>query len=83
MCSPTDPESPIKGGSLIEKQDKKYSVAMSGVTHSHAGGHSHSHDDHGHSHEILDGPGSFRGREMPIAEGRNWEERTFTVGIGG
>jgi hypothetical protein len=56
--------------------------------------HSHSHDDaphshaaaaadHGHTHEILDGPGSFLGREMPIIEGRNWEERAFTVGIGG
>jgi len=23
------------------------------------------------------------GREMPIIEGRNWDERAFTVGIGG
>ncbi|PHH63134.1 hypothetical protein CDD81_6285 [Ophiocordyceps australis] len=48
--------------------------------------HSHSHDDslaHGHSHEILDGPGSYIGREMPVCEGRNWSERAFTVGIGG
>lgn len=55
--------------------------------------HSHSHDDvphshggavdHGHIHEILDGPGSFLGREMPIIEGRDWEERSFTIGIGG
>ncbi|EON64741.1 urease accessory protein [Coniosporium apollinis CBS 100218] len=55
--------------------------------------HSHSHDgpshshgdsaDHGHSHEILDGPGSYLGREMPIIEGRDWRERAFTVGIGG
>ncbi|KAJ9664893.1 hypothetical protein H2201_004945 [Coniosporium apollinis] len=55
--------------------------------------HSHSHDgpshshggsaDHGHSHEILDGPGSYLGREMPIIEGRDWKERAFTVGIGG
>ncbi|KAI1084401.1 CobW/HypB/UreG, nucleotide-binding domain-containing protein [Whalleya microplaca] len=59
-------------------------------THSHDGlaGHSHSHDgfsaaEHGHSHEILDGPGSFLGREMPIVEGRNWNERAFTIGIGG
>lgn len=58
--------------------------------HSHDGGltHHHSHDgfslaEHGHSHEILDGPGSFIGREMPIIEGRNWHERAFTVGIGG
>jgi urease accessory protein len=57
-------------------------------SHSHDGApHSHSHAgaaaDHGHTHEILDGPGSFLGREMPIIEGRNWEERAFTIGIGG
>ena len=56
-------------------------------SHSHEGaGHAHSHDGadaHGHSHEILDGPGSYLGREMPIVEGRNWDDRAFTVGIGG
>ncbi|KAI9760006.1 MAG: hypothetical protein M4579_001945 [Chaenotheca gracillima] len=54
-------------------------------THSHEGvGHSHpTSGDHGHSHEILDGPGSFVGREMPLIEGRNWNDRAFTVGIGG
>ncbi|KAI9737234.1 MAG: hypothetical protein M1818_005766 [Claussenomyces sp. TS43310] len=57
-------------------------------SHSHDGsGHSHGHDgpaaDHGHTHEILDGPGSYMGREMPIIEGRDWSERAFTVGIGG
>jgi urease accessory protein len=62
-------------------------------SHSHEGGHAHSHDhnhlysgpvpDHGHTHEILDGPGSYMGREMPIIEGRDWSERAFTVGIGG
>ncbi|CAK7203245.1 hypothetical protein SEUCBS139899_005976 [Sporothrix eucalyptigena] len=59
--------------------------------HSHDGGitlhASHGHDssvvEHGHSHEILDGPGSFLGREMPIVEGRTWEDRAFTIGIGG
>ena len=57
--------------------------------HDHAA-HGHSHDsstfnaaEHGHSHEILDGPGSYLGREMPIVEGRNWSERAFTIGIGG
>ncbi|KAB5528148.1 urease accessory protein-like protein [Coniochaeta sp. 2T2.1] len=57
--------------------------------HEHAA-HGHSHDsttfnaaEHGHSHEILDGPGSYIGREMPIVEGRNWSERAFTIGIGG
>ncbi|CAK7230321.1 hypothetical protein SCUCBS95973_007532 [Sporothrix curviconia] len=59
--------------------------------HSHDGGitmhANHGHDssvaEHGHSHEILDGPGSFLGREMPIVEGRTWEDRAFTIGIGG
>ncbi|RMZ05408.1 hypothetical protein D0860_05976 [Hortaea werneckii] len=57
---------------------------MSDHTHSHDG-HSHAHPggDHGHSHEVLDGPGSFLGREMPIIEGRDWQDRAFTVGIGG
>lgn len=57
---------------------------MSDHTHSHDG-HSHAHPggDHGHSHEILDGPGSFLGREMPIIEGRDWQDRALTVGIGG
>ncbi|KAH8903984.1 urease accessory protein UreG [Coniochaeta sp. PMI_546] len=63
------------------------------MAHSHDhdhGAHGHSHDsttfnaaEHGHSHEILDGPGSYLGREMPIVEGRNWSERAFTIGIGG
>lgn len=58
------------------------------ASHSHDGA-SHSHDggfnaqEHGHSHEILSGPGSFIGREMPIVEGREWADRAFTIGIGG
>lgn len=62
------------------------------MSHTHDdGSHAHAHDrsfgfnaaEHGHSHEILDGPGSYLGREMPIVEGRDWSERAFTVGIGG
>jgi hypothetical protein len=57
------------------------------MSHSHDGPHNHSHDhaaaDHGHTHEILEGPGSYMGREMPLIEGRDWSERAFTVGIGG
>ena len=61
------------------------------ATHSHDGisSHSHSHSqesnavEHGHSHEILDGPGSYTLREMPLIAGRDWNERAFTVGIGG
>ncbi|KAF2718465.1 urease accessory protein UreG [Polychaeton citri CBS 116435] len=57
---------------------------MASHTHSHDDvGHSHAGGDHGHTHEILDGPGSFLGREMPIVEGRDWSDRAFTVGIGG
>ncbi|KAF3911389.1 hypothetical protein ABW20_dc0102319 [Dactylellina cionopaga] len=58
--------------------------------HSHDGGQPHSHDgsgfnaqEHGHSHEILDGPGSFLARELPIVEGRDFRDRAFTIGIGG
>lgn len=54
-----------------------HSHSHEGVSHSHAGA------DHGHTHEILDGPGSYLGREMPIIEGRQWEDRAFTIGIGG
>ncbi|CAZ84139.1 unnamed protein product [Tuber melanosporum] len=54
------------------------------MTHTHdlSGGNINSHD-HGHEHEILDGPGSYLARELPIVEGRNWEDRAFTIGIGG
>ena len=56
-------------------------------THDHVGGQPHTHEfnaaEHGHSHEILNGPGSYTDREMPIVTGRDWNERGFTVGIGG
>ena len=61
-----------------------YITTMASHTHDHDGAsHSHAGADHGHTHEILDGPGSYLGREMPIVEGRDWRERAFTVGIGG
>jgi urease accessory protein len=54
----------------------------------HAHGHSHDHDhdhthgkEHGHTHEILENPGSFSTRQLPLR--RNFKERAFTVGIGG
>ena len=57
---------------------------MASHTHDHdSAPHSHPGGDHGHTHEILDGPGSFLGREMPIVEGRDFRERAFTIGIGG
>ena len=56
-------------------------------SHSHENGHSHDHSDpfggHGHSHEILDGPGSYINREQPLNEERDWNDRGFTIGIGG
>ena len=56
-------------------------------SHSHSHAHSHAHGvnaaEHGHSHEVLDGPGSYTLREMPITAGRDWTERAFTIGIGG
>lgn len=66
-------------------------MAAPPLMHSHDGGltNHHAHDsnfsaaEHGHSHEILDGPGSYVQREMPIIEGRDWTDRAFTVGIGG
>lgn len=55
------------------------------ATHDHSRQHSHTHDGdaHGHTHEILDGPGSYLNREMPVIEGRDWNDRAFTIGIGG
>ena len=56
-------------------------------THDTGSAHTHSHEfnatEHGHSHEILSGPGSYAHREMPLTAGRDWNERAFTIGIGG
>ncbi|KAJ1926176.1 hypothetical protein IWQ60_004016 [Tieghemiomyces parasiticus] len=53
-----------------------------------AGDHSHTHDhshgqDHGHTHEILEHPGQYHARDPPQYQQRDWQERAFTVGIGG
>lgn len=52
-----------------------------------AGGHTHSGAaaaaDHGHTHDIMDHPGKFNDRQLPNYDNRNWNERAFTVGIGG
>lgn len=58
------------------------------ATHTHDHDHDHGSGPfdaatHGHTHEHLDGPGSYLGREMPLADGRDWAGRAFTVGIGG
>ncbi|KZT20017.1 urease accessory protein ureG [Neolentinus lepideus HHB14362 ss-1] len=57
-------------------------------THSHeSGGPSHSHDhglgEHGHTHEHLDNAGKYSERDLPDYSTRNFEERGFTIGIGG
>ncbi|KZT67067.1 urease accessory protein UreG [Daedalea quercina L-15889] len=54
-------------------------------SHSHDGGapHTHGPGDHGHTHEHLDHPGKFAERDLPDYSSRSFEERGFTVGIGG
>ena len=44
--------------------------------------HDHHHGPHGHTHEPMDSPGDFHLRELAL-EDRNYDERAFTVGIGG
>ncbi|KAI0051059.1 urease accessory protein UreG [Auriscalpium vulgare] len=64
-------------------------AAVSGAKnlHSHGDGPLHSHDhgggDHGHTHEHLEHPGKFAERDLPDYSSRNFEERGFTIGIGG
>ncbi|KAH9922659.1 urease accessory protein UreG [Fomitopsis serialis] len=56
-------------------------------THSHAhdgeATHTHGPGEHGHTHEHLDHAGKFAERDLPDYSSRNFEERGFTVGIGG
>jgi urease accessory protein len=52
--------------------------------HDHAHSHDHAHDPthgHGHTHEVWSHAGLFRDREPP--QPRSFEERAFTIGIGG
>lgn len=68
---------------------------VAAYAHSHddagaSGGHSHSHGgggggggEHGHTHEIMESAGKFADRDVPNFSSRNWQERAFTVGIGG
>ncbi|KAJ3505287.1 hypothetical protein NLJ89_g7496 [Agrocybe chaxingu] len=64
--------------------------ANSGHSHSHDHGadHSHTHDhsapgEHGHTHEHLEHAGKYSERDLPDYSSRDFEERGFTVGIGG
>jgi urease accessory protein len=55
-------------------------------SHSHdntTGSHSHDHEEHGHTHEHLEHAGKYSERDLPDYSSRNFEERGFTVGIGG
>ncbi|KAL9938869.1 hypothetical protein V8E36_002588 [Tilletia maclaganii] len=54
-------------------------------SHEHGGhGHGHSHaNEHGHTHDFMDHPGKFDQRDRPNFSNRDWNERAFTVGIGG
>ncbi len=49
--------------------------------HDHSHEHDHSHD-HGHDHEVLEHPGRFAERSMPLPD-RDYRRRAFTVGVGG
>ncbi|KAJ3386042.1 hypothetical protein HDU92_002754 [Lobulomyces angularis] len=60
-----------------------FSSVQQDKEHSHAHDH-HSHEkDHGHTHEHLENAGTYSERDMPDFSSRNWNERAFTVGIGG
>lgn len=55
------------------------------LVHDHTHG-SHTHDgpgDHDHTHEHLENAGKYSERDLPDYSSRNFEERGFTVGIGG
>ncbi|KIY43203.1 urease accessory protein ureG [Fistulina hepatica ATCC 64428] len=55
-------------------------------SHEHPGSHKHSHEhggEHGHTHEHLDSAGKYSERDLPDYSSRNFEERGFTIGIGG
>ena len=51
------------------------------MNHDHSHDHSHSHD-HGHDHEVLEHPGHFAERALPLSD-RDFRKRAFTVGVGG
>jgi len=58
----------------------------SDTSSTHPTGATHSHDhggEHGHTHEHLDHAGKYSDRDMPDYSSRNFDERGFTIGIGG
>lgn len=58
-------------------------ILLAMASHSHSHSHDGAPNGHGHSHDIPGGPGSYQDREMPLIEGRDWNDRAFTIGIGG
>ncbi|KAH0446004.1 hypothetical protein IEQ34_025163 [Dendrobium chrysotoxum] len=77
---------------LAPGQSKDQLSATSEHTHTHDGdtGHTHGHSqvgggggEHGHTHEIMEHAGKFAERDIPNYANRDWDERAFTVGIGG
>lgn len=62
---------------------KAGAAAPHGDAHTHTHEHTHGANPHGHTHEVMDHPGKFHERELPNYAHRNWNERAFTVGIGG
>jgi urease accessory protein len=77
---------------LAPGQSKDQLLATSEHTHTHDGdtGHTHGHSqvgggggEHGHTHEIMEHAGKFAERDIPNYANRDWDERAFTVGIGG
>jgi len=66
----------LSSGNLTERAYHTHDTERE-YTHAHVPG------DHGHTHEHLNHPGRFSERDLPEYTARNFEERGFTVGIGG
>ncbi|KAJ1656947.1 hypothetical protein IWQ61_003569 [Dispira simplex] len=64
------------------QQTCRFDAHVSLGTTSSPSGHTHTHD-HGHDHEVLEHPGRYEERDPPAYHHRDWQERAFTVGIGG
>ncbi|KAF8583363.1 urease accessory protein UreG [Ramaria rubella] len=68
---------------VVKFQNQLSSSADAGTPHSNSAPHSHDHNEHGHTHEHLEHAGKFSERDLPDFSSRNWDERGFTIGIGG
>lgn len=69
------------GQSGLAEQQHGHSDEGSSAPHSHH--HGDPAKEHGHTHEVMEHPGKFSDRDLPNYDSRDWEERAFTVGIGG